>query len=373
MPRKSKHVEVKAEDTNALPPHLEDQRTRVTVGAKLPTNTNTFDHHGVFDSIGFDNSFDFEAWKEGFTFQIKSLSEEEIVFDLIGVDAPIANALRRVLISEVPTMAIETVYILNNTSIIPDEVLAHRLGLIPILADPRSFEYRKPNGEMTDTDTIVFELHVKCERIPTGKEGDPEEKRFKHSRVMSSDLEWKPQGDQDETWAHAPLRPVYLDIPIAKLRPGQEIHLTAFCEKNIGKEHAKWSPVATATYRLMPAISFKQEVSGDLARELVSKCPMNVFDIEDGHAIVSQPRNCTMCRECIREPEWDARVLLQKEKQHFIFSVESVGIIPPEVIVEEALKMLLQRIATVADAFEELKNPRTLPAGVSQLTMESEL
>ena len=386
--------------------------------------TNTFDHHGVFDSIGFDNSFDFEAWKEGFTFQIKSLSEEEIVFDLIGV-APIANALRRVLISEVPTMAIETVYILNNTSIIPDEVLAHRLGLIPILADPRSFEYRKPStnkdihiaiaiakslgcerehcgmrldwlrctffdkyyadklcgnmiydvldGEMTDTDTIVFELHVKCERIPTGKEGDPEEKRFKHSRVMSSDLEWKPQGDQDETWAHAPLRPVYLDIPIAKLRPGQEIHLTAFCEKNIGKEHAKWSPVATATYRLMPAISFKQEVSGDLARELVSKCPMNVFDIEDGHAIVSQPRNCTMCRECIREPEWDARVLLQKEKQHFIFSVESVGIIPPEVIVEEALKMLLQRIATVADAFEELKNPRTLPAGVSQLTMESEL
>lgn len=40
-------------------------------------------------------------------------------------------------------MAIETVYILNNTSIIPDEVLSHRLGLIPILADPRKFEYRK--------------------------------------------------------------------------------------------------------------------------------------------------------------------------------------------------------------------------------------
>lgn len=60
-------------------------------------------------------------------------------FDLKGVDAPIANALRRIMIAEVPTMAIHKVYIYQNTSIIADEVLAHRLGLIPILADPRLF------------------------------------------------------------------------------------------------------------------------------------------------------------------------------------------------------------------------------------------
>lgn len=99
----------------------------------------------MFDAIGFDNSFNFEEWKRSFKFEIKSLTEEEIVFDLIGVDAPIANALRRILLSEVPTMAIETVFIANNTSIIPDEVLAHRIGLIPILADPREFEYRTPD------------------------------------------------------------------------------------------------------------------------------------------------------------------------------------------------------------------------------------
>lgn len=227
-------------------------------------------------------------------------------------------------------------------------------------------------GDLTDTDTIVFELNVKCERIPGGKDGDPEEKRFKHSRVLSSDLVWTPQGDQEETWADAPLRPVYQDIPIAKLRPGQEIRLTAFCEKGIGKEHAKWSPVATATYRLMPDISFKQKVTGKLAQEIVDKCPMKVFDIEDGEAIVAQPRNCTMCRECIREPEWDERVLLQKLKQHFIFSVESVGIIPPEVIVEEALKTLLARIANVASAFDALKNPHNFPEGVNNLELEAE-
>lgn len=219
--------------------------------------------------------------------------------------------------------------------------------------------YRKP--DMTDKDTITFTLNVRCERIPGSKEGDPDDKKYRHSKVMSSELEWLPQGDQEETWAHSPLRPVYGDIPIAKLRPGQEIHLTAFCEKNIGKEHAKWSPVATATYRLMPDISFKQPVTGSKAQELVNLCPMKVFDIEDGEAIVAQPRNCTFCRECIREPEWNDRVLLQKRKQHFIFSVESVGIIPPEVIVEEALKQLINRVAGVANAFEELKNPHAMP------------
>lgn len=208
---------------------------------------------------------------------------------------------------------------------------------------------------MTDTDTIVFELKVECTKRQTAKEGDPEDRKYKHSRVLSRDLKWVPQGDQETEYPDG-LRPVFPDIPIAKLRPGQKIQLTCYCEKGIGKEHAKWSPVATAAYRLLPAISFKEPVVGSLAKELVSKCPMNVFDIEDSVAVVARPRNCTMCRECIREPEWNDRVLLQKEKQHYIFSVESVGIIPPQVIVEEGLKTLLARIQALKDAFAALRS-----------------
>lgn len=63
-------------------------------------------------------------------------------FDLIGVHPFLANTFRRVILSDVPTMAIDKVHILNNTSIIQDEVLAHRLGLIPIKADPRLFEVK---------------------------------------------------------------------------------------------------------------------------------------------------------------------------------------------------------------------------------------
>ena len=77
--------------------------------------------------------------------EIEESTSLEMEFDLVGVDASIANAFRRILLSEVPTMAIETVFVFNNTSVIQDEVLSHRLGLIPINADPGRFGWQNGN------------------------------------------------------------------------------------------------------------------------------------------------------------------------------------------------------------------------------------
>lgn len=119
-----------------------------------------------------------------------------MVVELIGIDAPLANAFRRIMIAEVPTMAIEEVYFENNTSIIQDEVLAHRLGLIPINADPRLFFSRgltnctvlttlEPGEPPKDSDTIQFELHVKCERVPGSLDTDVEHLKYTNSRGLS--------------------------------------------------------------------------------------------------------------------------------------------------------------------------------------------
>ena len=75
----------------------------------------------------------------------------EMEFDLIGVDPAIPNAFRRILLSDIPTMAFDKVFMFNNTSIIQDEVLAHRLGLIPLKADPRMFEFRAAGIQMFDS------------------------------------------------------------------------------------------------------------------------------------------------------------------------------------------------------------------------------
>ena len=112
--------------------------------------------------------------------QIKFIKKKdmELEFDIIGVDASISNAFRRILLSEVPSMAIEKVYIYNNTSIIQDEVLAHRLGLIPLKADPRLFEVLFLNyGEQTQGDFFTYLLLVQGAGIGGRRD------RIRHSRI----------------------------------------------------------------------------------------------------------------------------------------------------------------------------------------------
>jgi DNA-directed RNA polymerase I and III subunit RPAC1 len=141
-----------------------------------------------------------------------------MVFDIIGIEPPLANALRRILLSEIPTMAIEIVNMYQNTSIIPDEVLSHRLGLIPLLVDANEFQYKKANEEFNEHNSFNFKIHVKCERNKSKKDAnDPE---FINSEVYSSSLTWTPIGNQAKRFTE-PIRLVHDDILIAKLRPGQ--------------------------------------------------------------------------------------------------------------------------------------------------------
>ncbi len=107
-------------------------------------------------------------------------------------------------------------------------------------------------------------------------------------------MKWVPIGKQEEKFKNTPIRPVYEDILLSKMRPGQEMEMELMCEKGVGKTHAKWSPVSTAYYRLLPEISLNEEISGDEAQELKKKCPADVFDIEDsGKLFVKNSRACT--------------------------------------------------------------------------------
>lgn len=129
------------------------------------------------------------------------MDEESVVFDLTGVDVSVANALRRILLAEVPTVAIETVYIQENTSILQDEVLSHRLGLVPIKADPRLFDDFTPEDEATDLNTLVFKLDVTCRAGEDGPEWNVGSDGNRSYTALSDKLEWQPQGEQAEKFA----------------------------------------------------------------------------------------------------------------------------------------------------------------------------
>ena len=123
------------------------------------------------------------------------------MFDVIGIDPPLANALRRIMISEVPTMAIEKVRMFQNLSVIADEVLAHWMGLIPIKADPADFEFKEPSDLYNEKNSLKYSLHVKCTRKGKLEKGQKtefcpadEDALYNNHSVFASDMKWIPLG-----------------------------------------------------------------------------------------------------------------------------------------------------------------------------------
>ncbi|XP_041834989.1 DNA-directed RNA polymerases I and III subunit RPAC1 [Melanotaenia boesemani] len=334
--------------------NVEEIRSHVILEEFGVRNVHTTDFPGNYP--GYDDTWNMQEFQKSFRIDVVNLNENSMEFDMVGIDAAIANAFRRILLAEVPTMAIEKVFIYNNTSIVQDEVLAHRLGLIPIKADPRLFEYKNAGEESaeeeaSEIDTIQLQLKIKCSRNPRASKdsSDPKELYLNHM-VYSGDIKWVPIGNQADVFADSGIGPVHSDILIAQLRPGQELDIIMHCVKGLGKDHAKFSPVATASYRLLPEISFLEPVEGEKAVRLKSCFSKGVIDLEDVHgkkvAKVVNSRLDTCSREVLRHPDLKDVVKLGRVRDHFIFSVESTGILPPEVLVNEAIKVLMSKCQT---------------------------
>uniref|UniRef100_A0A4W6ENY5 RNA polymerase I and III subunit C n=1 Tax=Lates calcarifer TaxID=8187 RepID=A0A4W6ENY5_LATCA len=149
--------------------NVDEIRNRVILGEFGVKNVSSYDRFSR-ELPGYDDSWDMEKFQKNFRIDVVQLDESTI-----------ANAFRRILLAEVPTMAIEKVFIYNNTSIVQDEVLAHRLGLIPIKADPRLFEYRNTEEEGSEIDTIQLQLKINAAGTPEpAKTPDPRELYLNH-------------------------------------------------------------------------------------------------------------------------------------------------------------------------------------------------
>lgn len=320
-----------------------------------------------------DHSWDLSKFRENLKVMVQRLSQRSIEFDLIGVDASIANAFRRILIAEVPTVCIENVYVWNNTSVIVDEVLAHRLGLIPLNVDPNLMDMKDhSNSVATDRNTIVFTLNVDCTRKTSAPAGttDPSQ-LYNNHEVLSQDLIWKEVGEQTEVFAKNPPAPLYPDIVLVKLRPGQTVKLELHAVKGVGKDHAKFSPVATASYRLLPQIVIKKPILPEHAEKFQSCFPPGVIRIDPRTKEVSvdqyNVRRDTVSREVLRHPEFEDSVQLSRIRDHFLFNVESESAYAPENLLPEAIKVMRAKIAVIKKAAEALMGN---PGGSIDVEME---
>lgn len=255
---------------------------------------------------------------------------------------------------------------------IQDEVLAQRLGLIPLKGGKEGLLdflkwYKKPEDpdaplpQAYDYNAIMLHLKVACthnEKAPKG-ETDPT-KCYNNAHVYAHQIVFDPWGAQTEYFSgENAIAPVNPDILIAKLRPGQRLDVVMQAIKGIGQDHAKFSPVATASYRLLPTITITKPILGTDAQKFARCFPRGVIGIEkvtkkeaamkgsgyEGHegedkAVAKDTMKDTVSRECLRHEEFEGKVKLGRVRDHFIFSVESTGQWDSDELFLEAVKVL---------------------------------
>ncbi|KAI9760074.1 MAG: hypothetical protein M4579_001907 [Chaenotheca gracillima] len=348
-----------------------EQRRRVGVNFETVTNVSSTDFPGHWPHE--NHAWSLQKFRDTFRVEFHDIPDPlNICFSLIGLDASIANAFRRILLAEVPTLAIEFVFIHNNTSIVQDEVLAQRLGLVPLKGNKAGLDWLRwfkkptedePEGTVpSDYNTVVLKLKVQCTKNENAKKGENDPtKLYNNAHVYASSLEYEVSGRQDEFFSKPDdmIAPTNPDILLAKLRPGQELDLEMHCIKGIGADHAKFSPVATASYRLLPTIDITQPILGKDAEKFARCFPRGVIGLEkvtakeaavkgsayegragDSKAVVKNTFRDTVSRECLRHTEFKDKVKLGRIRDHFIYSVESTGQFDSEVLFLESVKIL---------------------------------
>ncbi len=206
-------------------------------------------------------------------------------------DLNYANAIRRYIMSEVPTLAIEDVVVVENSSLIYDEIIAHRLGLVP-LKTPK--KYLEQAGVQ-----LMMVLDAKAE----------EGTRTVYSGELVS-------VEDKEVY------PISTEIPLLKLAKGQSIKIEAYARLSSGKRHSKFSPVSKATVKPSPLVNVIND-STDKMKEIVEVCPRNVFYVKDGKLAVADEDACTFCMECIKVDP--ASVEIKEKYNSYILSIESIG------------------------------------------------
>jgi len=237
-----------------------------------------------------------------------------------GVDVPFINALRRMVIAEVPCMAIDEVVVLENSSILQDEVIAHRLGLVPLKTDLDG--YNLPEECPCKSEFGCNLCRVTLTLDVESSEGT----RTVYSGELKSE--------------NPDIVPVSDKIPIIKLAKKQKLRLEAYARLGKGKNHAKWQPVSMCTYKYLPKIEISSK-SCDACGKCVEICPRKVLVKTENKIEFHDLMACTLCQDCVDVcPQNPPAIEVGWEENAFIFSIETTGALPTERILSKAIKIL---------------------------------
>jgi len=235
---------------------------------------------------------------------VKILNNEGLKLSMVleGAGYGFANALRKSA-NEIPVLAVDTVEISKNDSALFDEMLAHRIGLLPLKTDKTFTEF--------DKCTCKGKGCAKCTVSMVLKSSE--------GKVSASELKSKT------------IAPLYPQMPLTLLRKGQEIELVAEARLGKGVDHAKYSPGLVWT-RAVPHIELPKDKNG--CKPCAKTCPKDVYQIEP-KVEIKNLMNCDLCMACVEECEKQGGknpIKVWGDEKDTIFEIESWGQLTPKEI-----------------------------------------
>ena len=252
--------------------------------------------------------------------EVLKKDEANLRIAIQGADVPLMNALRRIALAQVPSMAIDEVVMIENSSILQDEIIAHRLGLTPLKTDLDSYN-------LPEECECKSEFGCNLCRVTLTMDADSAEgtRTIYSGELVSENPEIIPVSDK---------------VPIIKLAKGQKLKLEAYARLGKGQNHAKWQPVAVCAYKYYPKIEIER-AKCTYCGKCVEICPKKVLAIKENKVEIRDLLACNLCMDCVGAcPQQPSSIRVEWEKNAFIMNIESTGALPPERIIEEAVKIL---------------------------------
>lgn len=270
---------------------------------------------------------------------VVELNDTTAVLDVKDATPAFLNAIRRTLVSQVPKMAIDDVTIYDNTSALFDEMVANRLGLLPIPTDLNAFVPRDQctcENEGCPNCTILYTL---------SKEGP--------CTVYSGDL--VPAAD-------AKFKIVDPKIPIVKLLEGQRAMLEVGAVMGVGSRHAKWQAVTACGYTEYPTIKVGGGSLMPATAEKIQKtAPPGAVAVEDGKLRVLDAVKAAPYLRSVKPLYGLDMVELGTEKGRYLFTIETDGALDPISAMRKAVSIVMEKLKDVESDVPKLKLAEELP------------
>ncbi len=256
---------------------------------------------------------------------IKVLKKDQnkTIFKVLKINSAIANALRRYIIAYMPTMAIDTVEFKKNGSALYDEMLALRLGLIPLKTDLKSYKlWEGPEQERPKSAQYELKMTLKAKGPCT---------------VLSSEIK-----SQDPK-----VKPAFDKLPIIKLLDGQEIELLATARLGQGKEHAKFSP-GLVTYRGLPELQTTKDSN-------IKACTEKLSEVITKKGNSLEIKDLTKWNEAHENICEINNIDVNSSKTDFLFTIESWGQLAPKEMVSQALNIFDKKLSEFESSVKKVK------------------